>query len=257
MNNLSLKINSQPYWINNSYNRQDENKVLKRGVTLASAIGVAGALAHICKKQGFSLSPKAIKNTSIKDWAIFKIKGKKVNIEAWEILELAGASVAGGLIGGALLDDKKHFKAKLRESVNQFLGNVAVPVACVSLISRLYKSNEQKILKTVPQFKENGKFTKICNTILKKLPFSAAILVSLGTGIWAGNRVSNLLNEKIFHKKVDRKIKGTDFAPHVDDLGVAISIMSSKDSLISTVIQRVVPIFLCVPGIQTGKARDY
>ena len=120
-----------------SHKNSKEGKNLKTGVALTSALGVGTALACIAKKQGFSLSPKAIKDTPVKDWAIFKIFNKNhperrlMEIEEIEILELAGASVAGGLAGGMILDDKKNAKAKLRESVNQMLGNVLVPVACV------------------------------------------------------------------------------------------------------------------------------
>ena len=56
-------------------------------------------------------------------------------------------------------------------------------------------------------------------------------------------------------KKVERNIKPSDFAPHVDDLGVAITLMA-KESPFSSFIQRVVPAFLCVPGYETGLHRE-
>ena len=40
---------------------------------------------------------------------------------------------------------------------------------------------------------------------------------------------------EIYHKKVERNIKPSDFAPHVDDLGVAITLMS-KESPFSSFI---------------------
>ena len=242
-----------------TYDNRERN--LKIGVTAATVLSTGAALAHIAKRQGFSLSPSAIRKTPIKDWAIFRLYDKKnpnrkeLTIEGMEILELAGASVAGGLTAGLLLDDKKYRKSKLRESVNQILGNVAVPVACVWSVSEIYKRNKAKILSYVPQFRETGNFTKYCNKALKGVPFALTTLTSLGIGIFAGNRVSNMLNEKVFHKKVDRKIKGTDFAPHVDDLGMAVSLMADK-SKCASFIQRTVPAFLCVPGYQTGMHRD-
>ena len=63
------------------------------------------------------------------------------------------------------------------------------------------------------------------------------------------------MNEKVFHKKVDREIKGTDFAPHVDDLGMAVSLMADK-SKGASFITRTVPAFLCVPGYEVGTHRD-
>lgn len=253
-----MRVNS----VDNHYHYdKKKDRKLKAGVAAASILTTGAALAHIAKRQGFSLSPSVIRKTPIKDWAIFKLANKNkpdvkiLEIEPMEILELAGASVAGGLTAGVLLDDKKYRKSKLRESVNQMLGNVAVPVGCVWAVSELYKKNKDAILSKVPQFKETGSITKFLNKTLKGVPFAVTTLTALGIGIIAGNRVSNLLNEKVFHKKVDRRIKGTDFAPHVDDLGVAVTLMAEK-SKTSSFIQRTVPAFLCVPGYQTGIHRD-
>ena len=239
--------------------RQDRKMKLK--VVATTAVGVGAAFAHIAHKQGFSLKPSAIKNTPIKDWAIFRLYDKKnplkkdIELEGKEILELATASVAGGLAGGLMFDDKKYRKSKIRESVNQLLGNVMVPIACVWGISELYKKNKKSIMDLVPQIKETGKYSKIFNQALRAIPFSVATLGALGVGIFAGNRVSNFLNEKVFHKKVDRGVKVSDFAPHVDDVGMAVSLMADK-SKTASVIQRTVPLFLCVPGYETGTHRD-
>lgn len=244
----------------NSIKNRDDRKI-KAGVAAMTILSTGTALAHISKKQGFSLIPSVIKKTPIKDWAVFGIYNKKhpnkklVEIEEKEILELATASVAGGLAGGALFDDKKHLKAKLRESVNQLFGNVAVPVACVSLVSHLYKKNKSGILRAIPQIKETGKVSRNFNSALRAIPLSIATLLSLGVGIVTGNKVSNYINEKIFNKKVDRNIKASDFAPHVDDVGMAVSLMADKTPL-STTITRTVPAFLCVPGIEVGMHRD-
>ncbi|MBO6087087.1 hypothetical protein J6P92_01920 [bacterium] len=240
---------------------QDKDKRMKLSVTATTAVAVAGAFAHIAKKQGFSLSPSVIKKTPIKDWAIFSIYDKKnplkkeVVLEGKEILELATASVAGGLAGGLVFDDKKYRKSKLREALNQLLGNVIVPVTCVWGISEVYKKNKNSIMKIVPQLKEKGKFSKYFNQSMRAIPFSIATLGALTIGIFAGNRVSNFINEKIYHKKVDRNVKATDFAPHVDDIGMAVSMMAEK-SKGASIIQRIIPAFLCVPGYQTGTHRD-
>lgn len=252
--------------VSNNLNRTEINKKedrrLKTGVIATSALGVGGALAHVARRQGFSLSPSVIKETPVKDWAIFSLYSKKhpdkkiLDLDdPLDIIEIATASVAGGLTGGVIFDNKKHFKAKLREAVNQLLGNVLVPITCVSAVSALYKKNKDKILSFVPQIKSNGKASAVFNKTLKAIPFSIATIGSLGLGIFTGNRVSNVLNEKIFHKKVKREIKGSDFAPHVDDLGVALSLMAEKSPFVSFV-QRTVPLFLCVPGIETGTHRE-
>lgn len=240
---------------------QFSDKQVKVGVAATTALTTGLALAHIAKRQGFSLSPSVIRKTPIKDWAIFKLTNKNdpsqkvIDIEAPEILELAAASVAGGLASGLLLDDKKYRKSKLRESVNQILGNVAVPVACVWATSKIYEPHKLKLKAMMPQIKASGKIGRYFNLALQQIPFAVTTIAALGTGIVAGNKVSNLLNEKVFHRKVDRKIKGTDFAPHVDDIGLAVSVMGDKGKF-SSFIQRTVPAFLCVPGYQTGTHRD-
>lgn len=256
---MGVKImNVSPININTDdkkYNR------VKLSSAVCSVAGVSGALAHIAKKQGFSLKPSHIKNTPVKDWAIFRMYNKNnpakkiIELEEKEILELASASVAGGLAGGLAVDDKKYNKSKIRESVNQLLGNVTVPILCVGGTSRMYKKYKDKILAKVPQIKETGKISARFNKALKAVPFSLATVASLGIGIFAGNRVSNFLNEKVFKKEVDRKVKGTDFAPHVDDLGVAVTLMADR-SKFSSFVQRIVPAFLCVPGYEVGIHRD-
>lgn len=245
----------------NGKERKFSDRQIKTGIIATTVLTTGLALTHIAKRQGFSLSPSAIKNTPVKDWAVFRLfdknnpEKKLVELEEKEILELASASVVGGLAGGLIFDDKQYRKSKLRESVNQLLGNVAVPVACVSLVSRLYKSNKEAILSKIPQINETGCVTRLFNKVLKGIPFSVATATSLGFGIVAGNKVSNFLNEKVFHKKVDRHIKGTDFAPHVDDLGMAVSLMAEK-SKGASFITRIVPAFLCVPGYEVGTHRD-
>lgn len=253
-------VNSNLNQTNTNYNKNKERKI-KAGVVATSALGVATALAHISKRQGFSLNPSRIAKTPIKDWAIFSLYSKNhpdrklVHLEGAEVIELASASVAGGLIGGLVFDDKKHRKAKYKEAINQLLGNVLAPIGCVSLAGILYQKQEKNILNLVPQIKETGKASRFFNAALKAVPGSIATIAALGTGIFVGNKVSNFINEKIYHKKVERNIKPSDFAPHVDDLGVAITLMA-KESPFSSFIQRVVPAFLCVPGYEIGMHRE-
>ncbi len=254
-----MLVNSVVNKVNFGSNHNDDRK-MKACVAAASILSTGTALACIAKHQGFSLKPSAIKNTPVKDWAIFKVYSKKnpnaklLEIERNEILQLASASVAGGLAGGIIFDDKKHVKAKLREAVNQILGNVLIPVICVDTVSKFYKNHKKGIISKMPQLKGTGKFAKQVNKALQGIPFLAATAISLGTGIWTGNKFSNYLNEKVFKKKVERNIKPTDFAPHVDDIGLAVTLMAEKSPL-STFITRTVPAFLCVPGYETGTHR--
>lgn len=250
---------------NTSFKQNDyptkRDKIVKNISTITSGAAVATAYALIAKKQGFSLNRQKIYNTPIKDWAIFKIYDKKhperklISLKEKEILSLAGASVAGGFAGGALADSKKNFKAKAREALNQMLGNVLIPVACVSAVSHLYEKFKPQIISKVPQLKGSTHTIKLLNIALKNIPMAILTIAGLGTGIFTGNKVSNLINEKLYHTKVERKIKKTDFAPHVDDIGMAVSLMGEKSALAS-IITNTVPFFLCVPGIQTGTAKE-
>lgn len=246
-----------------SKNDKFVNDSVKRAALIGSVAGVGVVSAIIAKKQGFSLNPKKIFSQSPKNWAMFKIFDKKnpdaklMEIEEKEILALAGGSAAGGLAGGILADDKKYMKGKFRETLNQLLGNVLVPVICVSGVSHFYDKNKYKILSKVPQMKggNNSKSIYYINKFLKAFPSALLTVVGLGVGIVAGNRLSNFINEKIYHKDIERKIKKTDFAPHVDDLSMAVTLMAKKSPL-STSITRTVPAFLCVPGYQIGVHRD-
>lgn len=246
----------------NDYNGKKEQPLNKTGVLISSVAGVGVMSAAIAKKQGFSLNPKVIFSQSPKDWAMLKIFSKKqpnaklMEIEGPQILMLATGSAAGGLAGGAVFDDKKHFKSKLRETVNQLLGNVLVPVICVGGVSLLYKKYQKQILSKVPQIANaTAKPAKIFNKFLKVIPSASMTAAALVAGIIGGNKLSNFINEKVYHKHVDRKIKKTDFAPHVDDLSMAVTLMAKKSPL-STAITRTVPAFLCVPGYQIGTHRD-
>ncbi len=244
---MSVTPVSQQY----SYNFM--SKDTKRKILATAALGTAAAFGVISHKQGFKLSK--LPKTPIKDWALFKTKGKTLKIEEFEVLGLASGSVAGGLVGGALFDKKENFKAKLQESLSQLLGNVSVPIACVSLASRFYKSNKDSILKRVPQIKGQDKgFVKFANRAMKAVPPVGLTGLALGVGIIGGNRVSNFINEKISGKKVEREIRGTDFAPHVDDLCLAITLMA-PGTPVGEVISKTVPFFLTVPGYQTGIAQ--
>lgn len=228
----------------------------KAVVLSTSVVGAGAVLAGLAKHKGFSLNPAKIIKTPIKDWALFKYKKgtNAIEYEEPQIIAVAAGSVAGGFVGG-LIADKDNIKAKKREVLNQILGNVLVPVGCVGLSSRLYEKYSKSIVNMMPQINKDTKFAKGFNQVSKNLPSGLATIIALGIGIFAGNRVSNLINEKLYHKKVDRNIKATDFAPHIDDVCMATSLMN-KESEFGAKLGRVIPFALLVPGYQTGTAQD-
>lgn len=252
------RINSNTY---NPYfgheKRTDMTPKQKAVVLASSAVGMAPVLAVLAKRKGFSLNPKRILNTPIKDWALFKYKPKSEAIEydAIPIITVATGSVLGGYAGGVLIDDKSQRRAKKREILNQIIGNVLVPVGCVWAGSIVYGKFANRLREAMPQFKETGKFTKVVNACLKNFPQAIATVVSLCVGILCGNKVSNYINERVYNRKVDRNVRASDFAPHVDDLCMATSMMN-KSSSIGDKIGRIIPFALLVPGYETGIAQE-
>jgi len=230
----------------------------KAGVLASAALGAAPVVAVLAKRKGFSLNPKKIYTSDFKDWALFKYSPKSKSIDygnPWNIIAVASGSVAGGFIGGALIDDKTQLRAKKREVLNQILGNVLVPVGCVWAGSELFSKYENRLVQAMPKFKEVGKIKPFLNKCLSKVPQAVGTLTFLSIGIWCGNRVSNLINEKLYHKKVDRNIRPSDFAPHLDDICMATTMMD-KSSDFGPKLGRLIPFALLVPGYETGTARE-
>ena len=248
---------------NNSGNKTERNSTpikVQLGTAVTSALGVATAVAVISKKQGFSLNPTKIKQTPIKDWAIFKITDEKRPNEkimkfGWkEIMGMGIGSVTGGLIGGAVFDKRENFKSKCQEAVNQILGDITIPLSFVALPTMLYKNFEELAKKPVDNsnLQKASKFIK-GNKVLKILCPTLVSGTSLAAGIITGNKVSNKLNEHFSGKKTDRKIRITDFAPHLDDVCLAITLMA-EHSPFGDIVSKFVPIALTVAGIETGRA---
>ena len=237
--------------------RTNMNRKQKAVVTLSSIAGMTPVIMVLAKKKGFSLNPKKIFDTNFKDWAIFKYSPAEKAIDFGDPINITATalgSVAGGFVGGAIID-KQNIKAKKREVLNQILGNVLVPITTVWLGSKAFTKYQYRLEAAMPQINSINETAKVFNKVLKKLPQVAATLTALGVGIFLGNKVSNYINEKLYHKKVDRNIRATDFAPHIDDLCMATTMMS-PNSTFGQKLGRVIPLALIVPGYQTGIAQD-
>ena len=268
LNNTPISINKEVSTFTHSYLEHSDLSLKQKATVLGtSALGMALPLTLLSKKAGFRLNPARILRTPVKDWAIFKYKpvDNVVEYGAIPIISMAAGSVAGGFAGGALTD-KDNLKAKKREVLSQLLGDVIVPISCVWAGAKLFKSYETTLQKIMPKIKKDlklfgktiakdSKFINIINTISENIPNAFATLGSLAVGIIAGNRVSNEINEKLYNMKVERGIKATDFAPHVDDLCMSIS-MVNEGSTFGTLLGRVIPLALLVPGYETGTARE-
>ncbi len=160
-----------------------------------------------------------------------KCKIHKIKIEEPQMIGIAAASVLGGLWGGVLFDKTKYAKGKAREAFTQLFGNTLVTLGFVSATGRIAR-----------YFKAS------------KPVEAAATAVGLVSGVFCGNRMSNLINTKLFKQKVDRGIKVSDAAPHVDDIAFALNSVCGK-TLPGTIMSRLIPFALIVPGSQTGLCR--
>lgn len=259
----SVTINSKST-ITYNETPNEMSKKQKAAVLAGSALGVGAVFAVIAKRNGYSLNPKRILNTPLKDLAIFKSVESATSVnkplemgDAWNIMAMATGAIAGGFISGAIVD-KENITAKKKEALTQLLGNVITPVTCVSLIAKFYKKHQTKLEEFMPQIhskKMSEKTLDKVNKFLKGIPNIVATLGALTAGIFTGNKVCNFINEKLYHKKCNRDVRVSDFAPHIDDLCIAISVTNPESPFVSR-LSRTVPPALVVPGYNAGSARD-
>ena len=246
--------------INNNYNksksvefghRSSENDFLsnKQKMTIlgASTVGMVAGLALSGRAQGLNIFR----------WKQFK----KMKIECFEILSLAVGSIVGGLLAGIAVD-KTNKKDKLRESLQQLVGNIIFPVSFVAGANYLYDKVEPMV--KLPKFE-----SKRLTAFVHSLPPIVAMAAGLGVGILVGNKFANSINNKIFKEKDNREIKITDFAAHVDDTLLGASLVaqnlapastaahaSSGVSAIGAAASKLIPPALVIPGYMTGTAQD-
>lgn len=224
-------------------NEQKSRVKLKVGVAATTLLGVASGMFAMMK-----IKKMPVKNPKQFFKNLVNIEYSEKNGFKHQIELLVGllglGSVTGGLIGGALFDKKDNMKAKFREALIQLVGNIATPLLCVSAGIRLFESHLEP--KIVNGLKLQGKIAK-----LPKIAISAGILVG---AIFAGNKIGNFLNEKLFNIKDDRKLKILDLSPHIDDVCLAVSIIASDSS---KVISRFIPAALTIAGYSTGIAQEH
>ncbi len=185
-----------------------------------SALGVAGSLAILAKKAGYSLKPskmfKDIKNSYL----------AKIDFEAKEVIAMGAGSCIGGLAAGCAIDkDKINRRAKLRETLMQ-IGNVSIPILTVDLmVDKIFKKSSEGVK-------------------------AFAGLGGVAIGVVLANFIMNKLNNLIFKEGKSRGVKVTDFSAHLDDVVVAASYIS-KARLVHA-IGRIIPAALVIPGLEVG-----
>ena len=162
----------------------------------------ASTRTKIAVVAGTALATTACVANMMRRGNIKHVKNLEMGIK--EGVDLCVASTVGGLAAGVLVDDKKHRKAKLKDSVNQLVGNTFVPFG----------------------------FLALSNKITKPLPKLWQTLIGIGTLIattFLGHSVANKINEKVFKEDSGYKCTFKDFAGDADDFVFAAStVMGSK-----------------------------
>lgn len=162
----------------------------------------ASTRTKIAVVAGTALATTACVANMMRKGNIKHVKNLEMGIK--EGVDLCVASTVGGLAAGILVDDKKHRKAKLKDSVNQLVGNTFVPFG----------------------------FLALSNKITKPLPKIWQTIIGIGTLIattFLGHNVANKINKKVFKEDSGYKCTFKDFAGDADDFVFAAStVMGSK-----------------------------
>jgi len=226
------------------------NKVLKPTVFLSATAGILVALGFIAKGQGINL----LKNNKMPDFLkpkTWKLAQLEYN-DPMDIIKIAAGSTAGGLTAGIALDPQNK-KAKLRESLQQMVGNIIIPVFCVYHTVKFFKKHEDKI--KLPQLKETSGFSKNFNKFTKKAPGVFAALGALAISIKVGNWVANKISQKVFNVHDQRKIEIGDFSGHLDDICLA-TMLISPDNKFGQIAGKIIPVALLVAGYESGVKKN-
>lgn len=115
-----------------------------------------------------------------------------------EGIELCSASSLGGLFTGLLIDKKETHKYKLKDGVNQLVGNTFIPFGALVITNMLSKP-------------------------LPKLARTLAGIVTLIGGTFLGHNIANKVNKKVFKEDSNYECTVKDFIGDMDDYVLAAS----------------------------------
>ncbi len=200
----------------NSYHT--DNKV-KAAALCGSMVTTLGILAVLSKKQ--FPGKLNIKN-------LFKIDFES----PLKVIALATSSTVGGLAGGLIADKKENRKAKLKEGIHQFLGNIITPISIVGI--------------TLNQIKKRN-LSKLKEGIIG----GAAAIVGVGAGVTGGNWVASKVNKVIFKEDDKRKITAKDFGIHIDDIMTVVALTATGET-VKNFISKALPAIFLICGYEAG-----
>ena len=157
----------------------------------------------------------------------------KVDFESpTKVIALATASTIGGLTGGLIADKKENRKAKLKEGIHQFLGNILTPISIVGItLSQIKKKNLSKI--------QEG------------LIGGLAAVAGVAIGVTGGNWLASKVNKAIFKENDDRKVTAKDFGIHIDDIMTVVALTATGET-VKNFISKALPAIFLVCGYEAG-----
>lgn len=143
-----------------------------------------------------------------------------------EGIKLCTASTLGGLATGLVVDKPEHRKAKLKDSVNQLIGNTFVPFGSLA----------------------------VANSMTKKLPKFLQTTIAIGTLIgttFLGHAIANRVNKKVFKEDSNYQCDIKDFATDFDDIFFGASTVMNNKRLYQ-LTATMCPLTYMVHGYLTG-----
>jgi hypothetical protein len=187
---------------------------------IGSGLGTLIYLFALSKfNKGKNFKPKDLLNINFKN--MFKVMG------------LATSSVIGGLTGGLITDKKENQKAKIKEAIHQFLGNIITPITIVGIACNIIEKKKMSQTKEI-------------------LMSSLSAIIGVTAGVTGGNHIASKINEKIFKENDNRKLSIKDFGIHVDDLLTVAALSPSLGEKITKFTSKALPLIFLICGYEAG-----
>ena len=189
-------------------------------------------------------------------FALSKARNAKMfnmKLSEGDVFALGGAAVVGGTVGGCIADKRKNHKAKIREASHQIIGNIAAPLAVIYAFNK----GVDKFNIKLPKINSTSKPAAVLNGAIELLPRLVTSCAGLWLGINVGNKVSNVINNKIFGaSKNNRAVKAADYCIHVDDPITALTLADKSGSL-RAFTGKVMPFVFLLSGYEAAMAEEY
>lgn len=215
--------------------KKEDLTKLRIASSLGTLAGILTSIALISRHQTKATGSKV---------GMFNIK-----FSPFSILGVGIGSVGGGFLAGQIFGDKKNTKARLKESLLQFVGNIISPLILLAggmkLVDKYNLSN--LFVKNI----QNTKSLKY--NVLKALPDAALSAISVVAGVVGGNKISAKINDYIFKEKTDRPVQLKDFSVHADDL-LTMAVAVDRTGYLRPIISKCLPFTYSISGYQAGVA---